>query len=172
MIRVPPRSTRTDTLFPYTTLFRSGTYTPDIAIPAEQRFAVGGTAPNAIHIVLTRDRPLFFGRFLTGRKDSTIRASATGARRGYAAFSLGSRVAAVHGGVANALLSALTGRSDDLSVMDYDALAGTAAAQLPFSEALRTGLAAAVLPLGQTPDRPVHRQSGHACCREGTWNDP
>src|SRR3546814_8335180 len=26
MIRRPPRSTRTDTLFPYTTLFRSGSY--------------------------------------------------------------------------------------------------------------------------------------------------
>src|SRR3546814_1081424 len=28
MIRLPPRSTRTDTLFPYTTLFRSGRYPP------------------------------------------------------------------------------------------------------------------------------------------------
>src|SRR3546814_13659705 len=28
MIRLPPRSTRTDTLFPYTTLFRSKTGTP------------------------------------------------------------------------------------------------------------------------------------------------
>src|SRR3546814_4959873 len=28
MIRRPPRSTRTDTLFPYTTLFRSGVATP------------------------------------------------------------------------------------------------------------------------------------------------
>src|SRR3546814_3825816 len=28
MIRRPPRSTRTDTLFPYTTLFRSTAYTP------------------------------------------------------------------------------------------------------------------------------------------------
>src|SRR3546814_8044823 len=28
MIRRPPRSTRTDTLFPYTTLFRSGWYSP------------------------------------------------------------------------------------------------------------------------------------------------
>ena len=132
-----------------------GTYTPDIAIPAEQRFAVGGTAPNAIHIVLTRDRPLFFGRFLTGRKDSTIRASATGARRGYAAFSLGSRVAAVHGGVANALLSALTGSSVDLSVMDYDALAGTDVDLLAFSEALRTELDADVLTFGQTLDSQV-----------------
>src|SRR3546814_6759926 len=31
MIRRPPRSTRTDTLFPYTTLFRSG---PEIRAPA------------------------------------------------------------------------------------------------------------------------------------------
>src|SRR3546814_5582444 len=29
MIRRPPRSTRTDTLFPYTTLFRSGSPSPD-----------------------------------------------------------------------------------------------------------------------------------------------
>src|SRR3546814_7748917 len=29
MIRLPPRSTRTDTLFPYTTLFRSETYLGD-----------------------------------------------------------------------------------------------------------------------------------------------
>src|SRR3546814_13805792 len=29
MIRRPPRSTRTDTLFPYTTLFRSETIAPD-----------------------------------------------------------------------------------------------------------------------------------------------
>src|SRR3546814_17261179 len=28
MLRRPPRSTRTDTLFPYTTLFRSGEYLP------------------------------------------------------------------------------------------------------------------------------------------------
>src|SRR3546814_18638552 len=35
MIRRPPRSTRTDTLFPYTTLFRSGPVTPvPLAPPA------------------------------------------------------------------------------------------------------------------------------------------
>src|SRR3546814_11562096 len=32
MIRRPPRSTRTDTLCPYTTLFRSSRYTPRVAI--------------------------------------------------------------------------------------------------------------------------------------------
>src|SRR3546814_12648115 len=47
MIRRPPRSTRTDTLFPYTTLFRS-LLQPDIrldagilALPSEQQRAIG-----------------------------------------------------------------------------------------------------------------------------------
>src|SRR3546814_12497626 len=35
MIRRPPRSTRTDTLFPYTTLFRSGQRLPGLAGQAE-----------------------------------------------------------------------------------------------------------------------------------------
>src|SRR3546814_11044961 len=33
MIRRPPRSTRTDTLFPYTTLFRSDIHEPIVACP-------------------------------------------------------------------------------------------------------------------------------------------
>src|SRR3546814_10810375 len=37
MIRRPPRSTRTDTLFPYTTLFRSLLAAPEDGAPAEQR---------------------------------------------------------------------------------------------------------------------------------------
>src|SRR3546814_11322952 len=36
MIRLPPRSTRTDTLFPYTTLFRS-----IVTVPADQIVAPG-----------------------------------------------------------------------------------------------------------------------------------
>src|SRR3546814_10620245 len=37
MIRRPPRSTRTDTLFPYTTLFRSAAFAPGIDRPVRQR---------------------------------------------------------------------------------------------------------------------------------------
>src|SRR3546814_5700315 len=40
MIRRPPRSTRTDTLFPYTTLFRS----PDLDLLARDRSPRGGDA--------------------------------------------------------------------------------------------------------------------------------
>ncbi|BBB11744.1 TadG family pilus assembly protein [Sphingopyxis sp. FD7] len=133
----------------------AGTYTADPALPAEARFAAGGGSPNAVRITLSQDRPLFFGGFLTGRRDSIIRATATGARRGYAAFSLGSRVAALNGGVANALLSGLTGSEVNLSVMDYDALASTDIDLLAFSEALRTEIDADVLTFGQTLDSQV-----------------
>src|SRR3546814_6841980 len=37
MIRRPPRSTRTDTLFPYTTLFRSGRHIQPAHIPAGRK---------------------------------------------------------------------------------------------------------------------------------------
>src|SRR3546814_11025878 len=39
MIRLPPRSTRTDTLFPYTTLFRSDDI---LALGIDQPFAIPG----------------------------------------------------------------------------------------------------------------------------------
>ncbi|MGN6692058.1 MAG: pilus assembly protein TadG-related protein [Sphingopyxis sp.] len=129
-----------------------GTYQADPAVQAEQRFSPGGSAQNAVRIVLTRDRPMFFGRFLTGRDKTVIGASATGARQGYAAFSLGSRVAALRGGVPNALLSALTGSQVSLSVMDYNALASADVDLLAFSDALRTQLNANVLTFGQTLD--------------------
>lgn len=129
-----------------------GTYIADPTQRAEQRFAGGGASPNAVRITLVRDRPLFFGSFLTGKPDSVIRATATGARRGYAAFSLGSRVAALNGGLPNALLSGLTGSQLNLSVMDYNALASTDIDLLAFSDALRTELDADVLTFGQTLD--------------------
>src|SRR3546814_6400541 len=40
MIRRPPRSTRTDTLFPYTTLFRSG-YVADVPVDDNQIVEAG-----------------------------------------------------------------------------------------------------------------------------------
>jgi uncharacterized membrane protein len=132
-----------------------GTYQSNPAVQAEQRFSPGGSVQNAVRIVLTRNRPMFFGRFLTGRDSTIIGVSATGARRGYAAFSLGSRVAALHGGVPNAMLSALTGSQVNLSVMDYNALTAADIDLLAFSDALRTQMNANVLTFGQTLDTQV-----------------
>src|SRR3546814_4424598 len=59
MIRRPPRSTRTDTLFPYTTLFRSG------AAVADRRHGDGADAPRAR--LLRHPRPVRRGRRLRHR---------------------------------------------------------------------------------------------------------
>src|SRR3546814_7259725 len=46
MIRRPPRSTRTDTLFPYTTLFRSRRFAPPS--PAAQERGFGSRGPRTL----------------------------------------------------------------------------------------------------------------------------
>src|SRR3546814_19121271 len=45
MIRRPPRSTRTDTLFPYTTLFRSADDRPPAALAVERQRDRGDAGP-------------------------------------------------------------------------------------------------------------------------------
>src|SRR3546814_13797659 len=76
MIRRPPRSTRTDTLFPYTTLFRSRPETPERATcldPASVPASMIGTAPNTTafgHI-----RRLHMLTLLRGRTFRTIDAA-------------------------------------------------------------------------------------------------
>src|SRR3546814_3807155 len=68
MIRRPPRSTRTDTLFPYTTLFRSldGTreygeartdWAVHVALAINGKPAVGPVALPGLDLVLRSDRP-------------------------------------------------------------------------------------------------------------------
>src|SRR3546814_4646435 len=41
MIRRPPRSTRTDTLFPYTTLFRSAAFRAQLSLPVPRSHRAG-----------------------------------------------------------------------------------------------------------------------------------
>src|SRR3546814_3440619 len=54
MIRPPPRSTRTDTLFPYTTLFRSSSSPPSSSAPLS--LACPGTTRSRPSIVSGRHR--------------------------------------------------------------------------------------------------------------------
>src|SRR3546814_11047602 len=56
MIRRPPRSTRTDTLFPYTTLFRSGKFGVEIVFWGE---IVQDLSRR--HALVTKHYPQFFG---------------------------------------------------------------------------------------------------------------
>src|SRR3546814_8158191 len=64
MLRRPPRSTRTDTLFPYTTLFRSGSYTGH----ADQAELVGWIEDR---------RPIAGSLFLTHGEERSVEALAS-----------------------------------------------------------------------------------------------
>ncbi len=117
-----------------------GTYTPDGSIAAAQRFVPATPAPNAVKVTLMQSVPLFFGAVVTGRGTTRITATAMAARIDYAAFSIGTRLAAVQGGLPNALLKALTGTDLNLSLADYNALVGTQINLLTFSQALGSQL--------------------------------
>src|SRR3546814_3574457 len=72
MIRRPPRSTRTDTLFPYTTLFRS----PDAFLLPPRRGEAGGRAVRRISPDVAflggRDRPVSLGGSEDGRHPRAV----------------------------------------------------------------------------------------------------
>ena len=117
-----------------------GTYTPDGSIKAAQRFVSGTPTTNAIQVTLVQSVPLFFGGVITGRRSTQVHATALAARIDYAAFSIGTRLAAVQGGLPNLLLSKLAGTDLNLSVADYNALVGTQIDLLSFSKQLSTKL--------------------------------
>src|SRR3546814_19307668 len=80
MIRPPPRSTRTDTLFPYTTLFRSVRTTDAVASVA----AAGGrmvvspnTNPHVIRATVAADMASLPGYFTPSEAFAAIEAGAT-----------------------------------------------------------------------------------------------
>ncbi len=121
----------------------TGLYVADPTVAPHQRFAPVAEGPNAARVTLSRASPLVFGRWILGR-DSILQTrtatAATAVDPPRAMFSIGSRLASLDGGVANALLSGLTGSTVSLSVMDYDRLADAEVNLLGFSNALATEL--------------------------------
>lgn len=122
-----------------------GAYTPDSKVAAASRFTAGAASPNAARVTVRAKGDLFFGQVITGKDGVDIERTATAAKAELASFSLGSRLASLNGGVANALLTQLTGSSVSLSVMDYNALAAADVNLLDYLDALRidAGLEAA-----------------------------
>ena len=120
-----------------------GRYTADRSLAPAARFSPGAASPNAVQVTLTEKAPLYFGRFILGRDTTTLIRTATAATTQApprAMFSIGSRLAALNGGLANQLLSGLTGSSVSLSLMDYDALAKADVNLLGYTDALATDL--------------------------------
>ncbi|MFC3441595.1 pilus assembly protein TadG-related protein [Sphingobium rhizovicinum] len=118
----------------------SGAYVADSTVAVENRFQAGVTG-GATRVEVQRRAPLFFGRLLVGRDGVDLAARAVAARSDAAAFSLGTGLASLSGGVPNMLLSNLAGTELNLSVMDYNGLVSANLDLLRIADALkvRTG---------------------------------
>lgn len=104
----------------------TGRYAPDVSRAPADRFTASARPANAARVTLRRASPLYFGRWIVGRSEVMLSRTAVAAAPAdppRAMFSIGSRLARLEDGVANALLSGLTGSSVNLTVMDYEALA-------------------------------------------------
>lgn len=98
-----------------------GRYVADPAVSAHLRFQPGSEPFNAVRVEMAHEvRPAFAAMFTS--KPSAYSVSATAAIANAATFSVGTRLAAIRGGLPNALLGALAHARIDLSVMDYEGL--------------------------------------------------
>lgn len=122
------------------TVATTGVYSPDPDKAANERFAAGAASPNAARVTLRAPAQVFFGRLFIGDRTVEIARTGTAARAELASFSIGSRLASLNGGVANALLSGLTGSEVKLSVMDYEALLDADVQLFDYLDALSTDL--------------------------------
>ncbi|MBH2000587.1 MAG: hypothetical protein I8H96_15830, partial [Sphingomonadaceae bacterium] len=117
-----------------------GNYTANAAVAVPERFVPGDPQGAAMRVEVQRRTPLFFGRLLVGRNGIDLRARAIAARTDAAAFSIGTGLASVSGGLPNLLLSALVGTELNLSVMDTQGLASLDLDLLHMADALRLRL--------------------------------
>lgn len=114
-----------------------GGYALDSSVAPGSRFTAGAPNPQAARVTLESSSPTFFARVF-GTTQVTITRTATARRQHYAAFSIGSRLAALNGGLLNAYLSALTGSGVNLSLLDYNALASADVDLLGYLPILKT----------------------------------
>ncbi len=111
-----------------------GRYTPSGTLTVSQRFEGGKQPYNAVQVHLERKGLRHFGGALVAAP--TIRTQAIASVTPQAAFSVGSRLARLDGGVLNGLLGALVGGNLSLSVMDYEALLAAEVSLFGFLEQL------------------------------------
>lgn len=115
-----------------------GQYIPDTEKKPVERFVEGQEPYNAVKVTTAQAGRFFF---MSGMVDPpVIKTSGTAHATGEAAFSVGSRLVRIEGGVLNALLDSLIGSHLSLSVMDYNALLTGEVSLLGTMDALATDL--------------------------------
>lgn len=116
-----------------------GIYTPDSSLAPAARFKPSAAASaNAARVTLRTTTDLLFGKLLIGKERLAIETHAVATQTAFAAFSIGSGLATVDGGLINRILGGLIGSSLSLSAMDYQALANARLDLFKFSSALST----------------------------------
>lgn len=118
-----------------------GSYAPDASIAPDQRFRPRHADINAAKVTVVMPAKVWFARWVLGR--SRVEVSRTGiaavrSTQPMATFSIGSRLAKLDGGLANQILSGLTGSQVSLSILDYRALAEANVDLLTFTDRLAT----------------------------------
>lgn len=98
------------------------------------RFTPGAMPHNAVSVTLNRPGKLYFAASFAAVP--TLQASGIAAVTPEVSFSVGSRLARLNEGLANAILSQLLGTTMSLSVLDYTALAAARVDALQFLDAL------------------------------------
>ncbi|MDX8524525.1 TadG family pilus assembly protein [Mesorhizobium sp. MSK_1335] len=115
-----------------------GRYTGVSSIAAGSRFEAGKLPYNAVQVSLKKQGTLYFAGSIMS--PPTIGTTAIAGAQPQAAFSVGSRLASLNGGLLNALLGGLLGGNISLSVMDYNSLISADVDVLSFTDALATQL--------------------------------
>ena len=101
----------------------TGNYDPDPTKAQALRFVANRQPINAARVIARAPSPDYFGRIFTDDADVEIAAAAIATRPAEAAFSIGSRLLSLEGGIINAILSQMLGGNVNLRVMDYRGLA-------------------------------------------------
>ncbi|WP_075288912.1 TadG family pilus assembly protein [Pararhizobium arenae] len=115
-----------------------GRYLPDPSLDVNQRFIANATPADAAQVTIEREGELHLAAMFS--TPPTMRVTGTAASAKLAAFSVGSRLASLDGGILNAILGQLLGTTVSLKVMDYRALADADIDVQPFLKIVSTRL--------------------------------
>lgn len=124
----------TDSVLLPAVMVATGRYSPLAETGVRDRFVIDTGTANAARVTLYKKGERYFGAAIMPAPLIAVQGLAGGNRQ--AAFSIGSRLLKLEGGLVNDLLGALTGSSIDLTVMDYEALASADIKLLGFLDAL------------------------------------
>ncbi|RVC68678.1 hypothetical protein EN759_10870 [Mesorhizobium sp. M00.F.Ca.ET.038.03.1.1] len=115
-----------------------GRYTGVSTIAAGNRFEAGKLPYNAVQVSLKKQGTLYFAGSIMA--PPTLGTTAIASAQPQAAFSIGSRLASLNGGILNALIGSLLGGNISLSVMDYNSLISADVDVLSFVDQLAVQL--------------------------------